>query len=545
MRKINFTKKAVIQAAAVGAVSVCVWLSCVSQNVGIGQAYQAVSVDGNIVGYVAKQVDVYDAFREARRELSLESGERICVDMECESASCREPFRKLLSANELKRVFKGMIEEENATGKVRVYTVAIEDYRANFTALEDVTTFLNRVKEPADVEQEYTAEIGKSDSHISGILSAKLTEVNSAKSFDTSDEKAEVSSERDTDVSAALAVRAGVNAQLVAIMENMSLDRTDRAVDTQGYADSDVTSDSDYQTGILDMEFVEEIEVFENYVAADEVSDIDEQVVEVTKEKESNKIYVVESGDCLSVIAMDHDTTVSSIVALNGLSGADAMIRDGQELIVAVPEPDLKIRLTMGEVYEEDYTADPVIIENDSWYTTKEVIHQEGTTGYRERNDVVVYENGIEVSREMIHENVLEESAAAIIERGTIIPPTYIKPLAGGRYTSGFGRRWGRMHKGVDWACPVGTTVYASCAGTVIQASYSGGYGNNVVISHPDGRLTRYAHNSKLLVHVGQHVEQGEAIALSGSTGRSTGPHVHFEIYINGSQVDPLKYLNY
>lgn len=545
MRKINFTKKAVIQAAAVGAVSVCVWLSCVSQNVGIGQAYQAVSVDGNIVGYVAKQVDVYDAFREARRELSLESGERICVDMECESASCREPFRKLLSANELKRVFKGMIEEENATGKVRVYTVAIEDYRANFTALEDVTTFLNRVKEPADVEQEYTAEIGKSDSHISGILSAKLTEVNSAKSFDASDEKAEVSSERDTDVSAALAVRAGVNAQLVAIMENMSLDRTDRAVDAQGYADSDVTSDSDYQTGILDMEFVEEIEVFENYVAADEVSDIDEQVVEVTKEKESNKIYVVESGDCLSVIAMDHDTTVSSIVALNGLSGADAMIRDGQELIVAVPEPDLKIRLTMGEVYEEDYTADPVIIENDSWYTTKEVIHQEGTTGYRERNDVVVYENGIEVSREMIHENVLEESAAAIIERGTIIPPTYIKPLACGRYTSGFGRRWGRMHKGVDWACPVGTTVYASCAGTVIQASYSGGYGNNVVISHPDGRLTRYAHNSKLLVHVGQHVEQGEAIALSGSTGRSTGPHVHFEIYINGSQVDPLKYLNY
>lgn len=300
--------------------------------------------------------------------------------------------------------------------------------------------------------------------------------------------------------------------------------------------------ESGYRTGILDMEFVETVEVYENYVNEDELSDMEEELVEVTKEKESNKIYVVESGDCLSVIAMDHDTTVSSIVALNQLANADA-IREGQELIIAVPEPDLKIRLTLGEVYEEDYTMEPVIRENDSWYTNQEVVRQEGTTGHRERNDVVVYENGLEISREMVAQNVMTESLPAIIEKGTIIPPTYIKPLAGGRYTSGFGRRWGRLHKGVDWACPTGTTVYASSAGTVIQASYNGGYGNNVVISHPDGRLTRYAHNSKLLVRVGQTVKQGEAIALSGNTGRSTGPHVHFEIYINGAAVNPLKYI--
>lgn len=559
MKKINFTRKAIIQAAAVGVASVCAVLFCVSQNVGIGQSYQEVSVDGEIVGYVAKQVDVGEAFREARRELSLETGARVCVDMEWESASSRELFQKLLSASELKSTFKGMIEEENATGKVRVYTVAIDGYRANFTALEDVETFLNRVKESADTEQEYTAEINKNDSHISGILSAILTETNTSEAEDadvvaestTEQGKTDANTETvDTDltsgdekaVSVAGVLRAGVNARLVAIMEEGAVVAEN---ESEATATGDTASDSDYETGILDIEFVEEIEVYENYVEADEVSDIEEQVIEVTKEKESNKIYVVESGDCLSVIAMDHDTTVSSIVALNGLSGADAMIRDGQELIVAVPEPDLKIRITMGEVYEEDYTAEPVIIENDSWYTTKEVVHQEGTTGHRERNDVVVYENGIEVSRELIHENVLEESEAAVIERGTIIPPTYIKPLAGGRYTSGFGRRWGRMHEGVDWACPVGTTVYASCGGTVIQASYNGGYGNNVVISHPDGRLTRYAHNSKLLVRVGQYVEQGEPIALSGNTGRSTGPHVHFEIYINGSPVNPLKYISY
>ena len=119
------------------------------------------------------------------------------------------------------------------------------------------------------------------------------------------------------------------------------------------------TSAGGYETGILDMEFVEKVEVYENFIKPEELSDMEAAVVEVTKQKESNKIYVVQSGDCLSVIAMDHDTTVSSIVALNGLSSADQMIRDGQELIIAVPEPELQLCLTMGEVYEEDYTAEP------------------------------------------------------------------------------------------------------------------------------------------------------------------------------------------
>ena len=299
-----------------------------------------------------------------------------------------------------------------------------------------------------------------------------------------------------------------------------------------------------YQRGVLAMEFAEQIEIYENYVGQEEIADVDNEVLEVTKEKEANKIYVVESGDCLSVIALDHNTTVEAIMALNGMDHADAIIREGQELIIAVPEPDLKVRIVMGEVYEEEYTEEPVIIANDDWYVTREEVLEEGTTGRRERNDVVVYENDREISRTMVQQKVMVPSKAAVIERGTIIPPVYIKPISGGRLTSGFGRRWGRMHKGTDWACPTGTTVFASCGGTVIQASYNGGYGNSVVISHPDGRMTRYAHNSKLLVKTGQQVEQGEPIALSGNTGRSTGPHVHFEIYINGAAVNPLKYIS-
>jgi murein DD-endopeptidase MepM/ murein hydrolase activator NlpD len=112
-----------------------------------------------------------------------------------------------------------------------------------------------------------------------------------------------------------------------------------------------------------------------------------------------------------------------------------------------------------------------------------------------------------------------------------------------GPVTSGFGMRWGRMHTGIDIAVPTGTPVHASAAGTVVYAGWMSGYGFLVAIDHGGGLATAYAHNSSLLVKVGEHVTQGQVISLSGSTGHSTGPHVHFEVRINGVPVDPLLYL--
>jgi murein DD-endopeptidase MepM/ murein hydrolase activator NlpD len=112
-----------------------------------------------------------------------------------------------------------------------------------------------------------------------------------------------------------------------------------------------------------------------------------------------------------------------------------------------------------------------------------------------------------------------------------------------GPVTSGFGMRWGRMHEGIDIAVPTGTAVRASASGTVIHSGWLGGYGNLVVIDHGNGLATAYAHNSSLLVSVGQGVTQGETVSLAGSTGNSSGPHVHFEVRVNGVAVDPLLYL--
>lgn len=120
----------------------------------------------------------------------------------------------------------------------------------------------------------------------------------------------------------------------------------------------------------------------------------------------------------------------------------------------------------------------------------------------------------------------------------------YIWP-AQGTFTSGFGWRWGRMHRGIDIAAPIGTPIFAAATGEVIFAGWnSGGYGNLVKVEHPDGSVTFYAHNNKILVRRGQQVKQGQQIAEMGSTGFSTGPHLHFEIRTDGKNaINPIALL--
>lgn len=123
------------------------------------------------------------------------------------------------------------------------------------------------------------------------------------------------------------------------------------------------------------------------------------------------------------------------------------------------------------------------------------------------------------------------------------------RPVANGFISSYFGERAdpfdGRdaFHKGVDFAGALGSKVVAVAAGVVTWAGERSGYGKLIEINHGDGFVTRYAHNERTLVSVGQTVKRGEAVALMGSTGRSTGPHVHFEVLRNGRQVDPLSFI--
>jgi murein DD-endopeptidase MepM/ murein hydrolase activator NlpD len=138
----------------------------------------------------------------------------------------------------------------------------------------------------------------------------------------------------------------------------------------------------------------------------------------------------------------------------------------------------------------------------------------------------------------------IRDAQAKAASSGAAIPSAsgLIWPV-NGTVTSGFGMRWGRMHEGIDIAAPTGTAIWAAAAGTVIYAGWLGGYGNLVVVDHGNGLSTAYAHASAIVVSLGQQVAQGQTVALVGSTGHSTGPHLHFEVRVNGAAVDPLLYL--
>ena len=157
-------------------------------------------------------------------------------------------------------------------------------------------------------------------------------------------------------------------------------------------------------------------------------------------------------------------------------------------------------------------------------------------------------QNGITVEREDLETETITAPVDKIIVKGTKPVPakkgtgTFRKPVNVAVYR-GYGMRWGRMHYGLDYAAPTGTPIYAADGGTVTKSGWSGAYGYVVVIDHGANRKTLYAHCSRLLVSAGTKVYKGQQIAAVGSTGRSTGPHCHFEIFINGANVNPANYV--
>ena len=154
--------------------------------------------------------------------------------------------------------------------------------------------------------------------------------------------------------------------------------------------------------------------------------------------------------------------------------------------------------------------------------------------------------NAIQAASAAIEAKIRAATAApADNPSGTVATPSaagLIWPVQG-PITSPFGPRWGGFHPGIDIGVPEGTPIHAAAAGTVIYCGWESGYGNLVVIDHHNGLATAYAHQSRIAVSCNQNVDQGQVIGYSGCTGFCTGPHLHFEVRVNGTPVDPLGYL--
>lgn len=315
--------------------------------------------------------------------------------------------------------------------------------------------------------------------------------------------------------------------------------------------DKSVEGFESFDYGVTDIAFSQDIEIAEAYVPSDRIMPYEEAKNFFTETKDVQEIYKVESGDTLSEISMKVNLPMDEIIAMNNsLEDTNSLIVPGQELIITSPQPSLSVLWSYQARVKEVYDLPTEYVYNDNWYTNQTVTLQQPSSGSHDAVLLITNENLKTTGTEVLYEEILNDPVAKIVEKGTIVPPTYIKPIAGGRQTSGFGRRnrptkgASSYHKGIDWATPVGTSVVASCGGTVAFAGWGSGYGNVIYINHPDGRQTRYGHLSRIFVSTGQTVTQGQKIAASGNTGVSTGPHLHFEILINGSQVNPLNHLN-
>ncbi len=479
-------------------------------------------LNGENVGVVGEEALAEELLQAARRELVSGSNELVFMDVDMNLESAAVLWGKVDDAREIKARMRTVLAANIKETVQRSYVIKVNDYMANLASREEVEELLQAAVDQYNTQDKYQVELIHEDSREFDVLTAVIT--------DTSKEEAKAPA-----VGSVPEIKGGVEA---------AFDEALTDVEPAGEKDF-----GDYELGLVSMSFAEEVEIIEAYLDVTQRTPLAQAIEEVIKEQEVNAVYEVVAGDTLSEIAIKVNIPMDQIVAMNdALENENTTIRVGQELIITIPEPELSVDRQEARYYDEIYDAEVEYVDRDDWYTTQTRTIQEPHAGYRRVVAIISYRNDKETGREILKEELVMAAVPKIVERGTIVPPTYVKPISGGRLSSGFGRRnapkkgASSYHKGVDWAVPTGTAVVASCGGTVVKAGWSSGYGYCVYINHPDGRQTRYAHLSKVLVSVGQNVSQGQRIALSGNTGVSTGPHLHFEMLINGTQVNPLNY---
>ncbi len=211
-------------------------------------------------------------------------------------------------------------------------------------------------------------------------------------------------------------------------------------------------------------------------------------------------------------------------------------------------EPILKVRAVSYESKTEEIKFDTKIKTDDTKYKGDTTVLKDGKNGEKSVVYEVVEENGSIIYKRATEETVIKEPETKIVVAGTKTRPknvstgTFTRPYSG-NISSRFGSRWGRKHHGIDYTGNVGDPIYAADGGEVIFAGWdNSGYGNMVKIKHKDGYETFYAHMNEVKVKTGQKVSQNDIIGTLGNTGRSTGPHLHFEIRKDGVAHDPQKF---
>ncbi len=302
---------------------------------------------------------------------------------------------------------------------------------------------------------------------------------------------------------------------------------------------------SEGETRVIGINLLGDLQADDVFTAPERVLDPEQAAAKLLAGKPVEKDYTVLQGDAPETIAKKHGIRTDRLLELNSGMTANSLIHPGDVLKVPGTEPYVQVAVTR-ETKESAALPHRTVTEEDASLLKGETeVKQQGTDGKKEVTTVKLYMNGDKTEDKVTEEKVLAEPVDEIIRKGTKVlvgkgSGRFIWPAQGGYISSQMGARWGRQHNGIDIARPSGRSIQAADGGTVKAAGPLGGFGNRIEIDHGNGYTTLYAHLASINVKPGQKLAQGTQIGVMGSTGHSTGLHLHFEVRKNGALINPL-----
>ena len=303
-----------------------------------------------------------------------------------------------------------------------------------------------------------------------------------------------------------------------------------------------------YKTETNQVSFVNNIEIKDSRIKKTLLKNRSDAAAVLTGCHDEAVIHTVSEGETFSQIAENYNISQQTLID-NNLGVTPEKLQIGQKLTVTAPVPLVSVKSIERIQVSEKIPYQVTEKQDSSMYKGIRKVISSGIYGSKNVTyDIVKINNRLE-EKIQIDEEIISNPVNEVVAIGTKAKPKtaptgkFIRPYYG-VVTSRYGSRWGRNHNGIDYGGRVGDPVKAADGGTVSFAGWdNGGYGKLIKINHGNGKVTYYAHLNSINVSVGQKVAQGQLIGKVGNTGRSTGPHLHFEIRINGKPVNPSNYV--
>lgn len=316
----------------------------------------------------------------------------------------------------------------------------------------------------------------------------------------------------------------------------------------ENFQDDDLLDIEVGQSLITNIDFSEEVEWEESLIGPDDMLEVEEALKIMKQGTLETELYTVKQGDVLGTIANNHGLSTKELLQINPNIDEGSLLHIGDELNVTVLVPLVNVIVEKVGKKEAKIPFETEVKEDNNMWQGDIVVKNEGTDGKKIIEYATTYENGQSISNDTLSEDVVKDPVNKIVVKGTKTSPSRGSgnlswPAVGGYISSYQGPRWGSYHKGIDIARPSNRAILAADNGTVTSAGYERSYGNVVRINHNNGIVTVYAHLQSINVKRGQTVGKGREIGRMGSTGNSTGVHLHFEVYKNGALQNPMTYL--